>query len=73
MNTRAPVKSILNRFSSSEQHDHSADPSEVTRQHGDCHGWKVFGLIGVTLYGLIWWRWSALRRKRARKVRHQRV
>jgi hypothetical protein len=33
----------------------------------------VFGLIGVTLYGLIWWRWSALRRKRARRVRHQRV
>lgn len=33
----------------------------------------IFGLIGVTVYGLIWWRWSALRKKRARPVRRPRV
>jgi len=31
------------------------------------------GVIGVIGYGLVWWRWSALRRKRARPVRHQRI
>ena len=31
------------------------------------------GVIGVIGYGLVWWRWSALRRKRARPVRPQRV
>jgi hypothetical protein len=31
------------------------------------------GVIGVIAYGLIWWRWSALRRKRPRPARHQRV
>lgn len=31
------------------------------------------GVIGVIVYGLIWWRWSALNRKRARRVRRQRV
>jgi len=31
------------------------------------------GVVGVIVYGLIWWRWSALRRKRARPARHQRV
>jgi hypothetical protein len=31
------------------------------------------GIVGVTVYGLIWWRWSSLRKKRARSVRHQRV
>ena len=29
--------------------------------------------VGVIGYGLVWWRWSALRRKRARPVRQQRV
>jgi hypothetical protein len=31
------------------------------------------GVIGVIVYGLIWWRWSALRRKRAHAVRRDRV
>ena len=31
------------------------------------------GVIGVILYGVIWWRWSALRQKRARPARRQRV
>jgi hypothetical protein len=31
------------------------------------------GVIGVIVYGLIWWRWSTLRRKRAHAVRRDRV
>jgi hypothetical protein len=31
------------------------------------------GVIGVIVYGIVWWRWSALRQKRPRPARHQRV
>ncbi len=30
-------------------------------------------VIGVIVYWIVWWRWSALRQKRARPARHQRV
>jgi len=31
------------------------------------------GVIGVIVYGIVWWRWSFLRRKRARPIRRENV
>jgi hypothetical protein len=31
------------------------------------------GVIGVVVYGIVWWRWTALRAKRPRPARHQKI
>jgi hypothetical protein len=34
---------------------------------------ELFGVLGVIVYGLIWWRWSTMRNKRAHAVRRDAV
>jgi hypothetical protein len=34
---------------------------------------ELFGVLGVIVYGLIWWRWSTVRKKRAHAVRRDTV